>query len=164
MTNLILLFCIGNDNLLGSNWKIYRNEKYRFLIEIPPDWSIKETTTSLIFLPYKNDEAKLLVYWTSGSLIQKGLDLWNFAYSYGFQNIENVEKDPYDIEKIQTKNGITGVRVVYWVNLINGERILSNGFVFFDTKPISDIRIVFENVGVDLKSFEEIVRCFGYVE
>jgi hypothetical protein len=117
----------------------------------------------IIFSPDSKTEKKVMIYSTSGSLLQKEFTLWDFASSYGFQNIEGCEEFPNNIQEIHTQYGIEGIKVKYWIKLIDGRRIVSNEFIFFNTDPISDFRLVFENAGVESNTFQEIARTFRYV-
>lgn len=161
LTVFPLLILIATT-VLAKEWKVYKNDKYGYEIKLPSGAVIQEMPNLKgiqILMPSGN---KVSIYVTSGSLLQKGMDLWNFSKIYGFQNIEGFEEDPEYIEQIFTDYQIPGVKVVYWLTLPNGERKLSNTYVFFDTMPKSNIRIVLENRGVDLKIFDEIIRSFRF--
>ena len=72
------------------------------------------------------------------------MDFLNFGKTYGFQNIEGVEENHKYIEKIVTNYMEYALKVLYWLTLPGGERTLSNTFIFFDTKPKRDTRLVME--------------------
>jgi len=152
----------GGSNDLMAGWSIYKNEQYGYELGFPSEWAFKQTSDNKIAWLIEAPDKKVSIYTTCGSLVQKDMDLWNFSRTYGFQNIEGFEKDPAYIKEIFTDYGTYGVEVVYWVTLPDGEKKLSDTYVFFDTKPKSNARIVLENGEVDLEIFDEIIRTFRF--